>query len=261
MLLLCGGDGQRMGGVSAGLPKPMLRVGGHPLLLHIMAAASEHGVQDFVLALGKGGYSIKDYFLHFAARRSDLKVRLGAESEVKYLGGGIGDGWQVSCVDTGDPAGTGTRLRAAVKHVANWPLVVAYGDVLADVDLSALIRFHRGHGRLATVTAVCPPGLYGNLSIYGTEVREFAEKDRSEWVSAGFFVLERDAIDKFIPEQPDVMFENEPLSELARSGELMAFRHDGDWQSVDTPKELAQLQREWDAGGWLRELWKGHSPE
>jgi glucose-1-phosphate cytidylyltransferase len=255
LALLCGGSGERMGEVAGGLPKPMLEVGGRPLLWHIMRAAAGFGCRDFLLALGYRATVIKDFFLRYPAVSDDFTIELGARPTVRYLDGYAADGWRVTCVDTGEGVGTGTRLRQLVRHVPRWPLVVAYGDVLADVDLAALVRYHRQHGRLATVTAVAPPSRFGHLSLASDHrVTAFAEKPRAAegWVSAGYFVLEREAIEGYVPADRDVMLEEGPVRNLAADQELMAFRHDGYWEPVDTPKDLATVRQQWasDSAPW-----------
>ncbi len=255
-IVLCGGAGQRMGELAAAVPKPMLTVGGMPLLMHIMRTLAAGGSNEFVLAVGHLGHVVKDFFLQFQAHAGDFTVRLGRRPSVRVHGGFPEEGWEVTCANTGERAGTGTRLRAAVRLVHRWPIIVAYGDVLADVDIAALLAFHRAHGRLATVTAAAPPARFGHLAIAdGHRVSRFDEKqftdqpqDEQGLVSIGFFVLERAAVERYVPADRDVMFEEEPIRALAADGELMAYRHDGYWRPVDTPKELALARGEWDSG-------------
>lgn len=255
-LVLCGGAGQRMGELTAAVPKPMLAVGGTPLLIHIMRTLAAGGSEEFVLAVGHLGQVVKDFFLQFQAHAGDFTIRLGRRPSVEVHGSFPEEGWAVTCADTGEQAGTGTRLRAAARLVQRWPIIVAYGDVLADVDVPALLAFHQAHGRLATVTAAPPPARYGQLAITDDHrVARFLEKQHGEaprpqhgLVSIGFFVLERAAVERYIPDGQDVMFEEDPIRQLASDGELMAYRHDGYWQPVDTPKELAVARGEWDSG-------------
>lgn len=255
-ILLCGGAGQRMGELTAAVPKPMLTVGGMPLLMHIMHTLAAGGSSEFVLATGHLGHVVKDFFLQFQAHAGDFTIRLGRRPSVEVHGSFPEEGWEVTCANTGEHAGTGTRLRAAARLVDRWPIIVAYGDVLADVDTTALLAFHRARGRLATVTAAAPPARFGHLAIADDQrVSRFDEKqftqrpqDEQGLVSIGFFVLEQAAIERYVPADRDVMFEEEPLRALAADGELTAYRHDGYWRPVDTPKELALARGEWDSG-------------
>jgi glucose-1-phosphate cytidylyltransferase len=254
--VLCGGAGQRMGELAAAVPKPMLTVGGMPLLMHIMRTLAAGGSDEFVLAVGHLGHVVKDFFLQFQAHAGDFTIRLGRRPSVEVHGGFPEEGWEVTCANTGEHAGTGTRLRTAARLVDRWPIIVAYGDVLADVDTTALLAFHRARGRLATVTAAAPPARFGHLAIADDQrVSRFDEKqftqqpqDEQGLVSIGFFVLEQAAIERYVPADRDVMFEEEPLRALAADGELTAYRHDGYWRPVDTPKELALARGEWDSG-------------
>lgn len=247
MVLLCGGSGERMREIAGDLPKPMLEVGGQPLVWHIMRSMARFGCRDFMLALGHRAAVVKDFFLRFPAL-ADFTVELGPRPRVTYLDESAFAGWRVTCVDTGEGVGTASRLRQLARRVPRWPLVVAYGDVLADVDLDALLRYHRRHGRLATVTAVAPPSRFGHLALSGDHaVTGFVEKPAAAegWVSAGYFVLEQAVVDAYLPADPDVMFEQGPVRNLVSDGELMAFCHDGYWQPVDTPKDLAAVRRQW----------------
>jgi glucose-1-phosphate cytidylyltransferase len=263
-VLLCGGAGQRMGDLAAAVPKPMLTVGGTPLLMHVMRTLATHGSDEFVLAIGHLGNVVKDFFLQFQAYAGDFTIRLGRQPSVAVHGDFPEEGWQVTCADTGEQAGTGTRLRAAARLVPRWPIVVAYGDVLADVDVGRLMKYHRAHGRLATVTAAAPPARFGHLALTDDHrVSRFDEKRLAEQpaaeaglVSIGFFVLEKAAVERYIPADRDVMFEEDPIRDLAADGELMAYRHDGYWQPVDTPKELATARGEWDSGNAPWKVWQ-----
>jgi glucose-1-phosphate cytidylyltransferase len=259
-VLLCGGSGQRMGELATAVPKPMLTVGGRPLLLHIMRTLASGCGDDFVLAVGHLGHIVKDFFLQFHSHTGDFTVRLGRRPTVESLSEIPEEGWRVTCADTGDSAKTGTRLRSAARLVPRWPIVVAYGDVLADIDVAELIRYHRAHGRLATVTVAMPPARFGNVALTPDHgVRRFDEKKpqgETGLVSIGFFVLERAAVERYIPADRDVMFEEDPVRDLAADGELMAYRHDGYWQPIDTPKELAAAREQWESGNAPWKAWR-----
>jgi glucose-1-phosphate cytidylyltransferase len=216
------------------------------------------GSTEFVVALGHLSHVIKDFFLRFEAYAGDFRIRLG-DGTRRWLTEPPEADWQVTCVDTGEDAGTGSRLREAARHVSGWPILVAYGDVLADVDVSALIRYHRGHGRLATVTAVRPPSRYGVLMMdHDHRVVRFDEKapTGAAWVSAGYFVLERAAVEDYIPISREVMFEEEPVRRLVEEGQLAAYAHDGYWQPVDTLKDLHAARAQWDSGEAPWRTWK-----
>ena len=260
VIVLCGGSGQRMGDLASAVPKPMLPVGGRPLLWHIMRGLAEYGSQDFVLAVGHLGHVIKDYFLRFHVHSVDFTVRLGRQPEVRSLTETPEEGWSVTCMDTGERSGTGARLKQAARQVQRWPVVVTYGDVLADVDIDELLRFHRQHGRLATVTAAAPPARFGNLALTGNRVHRFDEKVASaadeDLVNIGYLVLEKEAVDCFVSDDPSVMFEEQPIRDLVSAGELMAYRHSGFWLPVDSPKELASVQQRWDNDTAPWKVWK-----
>ena len=225
-IILCGGRGTRIRDVDATLPKPMLPIGGRPVLWHVMSIYARHGHRDFVLALGWLGDQIR---------------RWTAEQREP--------GWRVTCEDTGRDALTGTRVRLAARAAGDGPVMVTYGDGVGDIDVTALVDFHRSHGRLATITAVHPPGRFGELELDGDRVEQFAEKPQvsDSWINGGFMVLERDAVESFIPED-DVMLEREPIGALAAAGQLMAYRHEGFWQPMDTPRERDLLEELWTAG-------------
>jgi len=250
IIILCGGRGSRMSDASSLLPKPLLPIGDRPVLWHIMKIYSSHGFHDFVLALGWRGEEIRRFFLHYEAMTRDFTVTLGHAGGIEYLNSHEEEGWRVSCVDTGRDALTGTRVRRAAGHAGTGSVMVTYGDGLGDVDVSALLAHHRASGRLATVTAVRPPGRFGELLIDGSEVSEFAEKPQTSagFINGGFMVLEREAIERYIPADRDVMLEREPLGGLARDGQLSAFLHQGFWQPMDTPRERDLLEELWSTG-------------
>jgi glucose-1-phosphate cytidylyltransferase len=250
-IILCGGRGTRISEVNPLLPKPMLPVGGRPILWHIMKTYAAHGCEDFVLALGWLAEEIRRYVLHAHALGADFTVQLGRPDAIEYLGAYDEASWRVSCIDTGLDALTGTRVRRASRHLADGPIMVTYGDSIGAVDITALLAFHRSHGRLATVTSVRPPGRFGELVLGdGDLVERFDEKPQtsSGSINGGFMVFEKEAIDRFVPEHDDVMLEREPLAALAAAGQLAAYRHDGFWQPMDTPRERDILEGLWSDG-------------
>ena len=250
-IILCGGRGTRIREVSGVVPKPLLPIGERPILWHIMKLYSSWGFNDFILALGWLGDTIREFFLHYDALTSDFTITFGTGGRVEYLSPHSEEDWRVTCVDTGLDALTGTRVRRAAGHLGPGPVMVTYGDGVGDIDLSALLAFHRHHGRLATVTAVRPPGRFGELRMDGDGlVEEFAEKPQTSLgaINGGFMVFEREAIDRYVPEDADVMLEREPLAALVADGQVAAFEHDGFWQPMDTPREQELLNALWASG-------------
>jgi glucose-1-phosphate cytidylyltransferase len=246
--ILCGGMGTRMGEETQIRPKPMVEIGGRPMLWHIMKMFAGHGFTDFALALGYKGDAIKDFFLHYKARTSDVTAHLGS-GELTYSNSTSED-WIVRMIDTGEATMTGGRLRR-LEHVLRegGTFMATYGDGVADIDLAALVAFHKQQGRLATVTAVRPSARFGELLLDGSSrVRQFKEKPHTEggWINGGFFVFEPEVF-RYIPDDMTVL-EEEPLETLAREGELVAYRHESFWQCMDTPRDRLLLETLWTAG-------------
>ena len=252
ILILCGGAGTRLAGVNGDLPKPMIPVGGRPMLWHIMKGFSERGFKDFVLCLGYRSDTIKQYFLHLASMIHDVTIDLSGAASPVVRGAPEEAGWRVTMAETGVDSMTAYRIRLASAHLDAGDEVfgVTYGDGVSDLDFRNVVEFHRAHGKLATVTAVHPPGRFGELQINrGGDVSEFNEKPQvsAGWISGGFFVFSRAVLDH-LPDDPSVMLEEAPLRSLARDGQLMAYQHEGFWYCVDTPRDLQQLSRLWSGG-------------
>src|SRR5262245_5925302 len=228
-VLLAGGLGTRLSEETTLKPKPMVEVGGRPILHHVMKIYAEAGYREFVVALGYKGEVIKDYFLDCFRRRSNLSIHLGT-GQVDVHDGERED-WLVHLIDTGDRTETGGRLRRLASWLDDGTFLMTYGDGVADVDLAQLVAFHRQQGRLATVTAVRPPARFGGLTFDGSLVRHFEEKPQigEGWINGGFFVLEP-GVFEFIGADDDIKFERQPLERLAAAGQLAAFRHEGFWQ-------------------------------
>ncbi len=244
IVILCGGLGTRLSEETQVKPKPMVEVGGRPILWHIMKIYERHGFNDFMLALGYKGELIKDYFLNYHARLSDLTVHL-KNGQVDYSNPTAED-WRVSLIDTGASTMTGGRLLRLKQHLqSGGTFMLTYGDGVSDVDITALLAFHRSHGRLATVTAVRPPVRFGELSIEKNRVTKFQEKPQAGegWINGGFFVFEPSVFD-FIPDD-STLLEREPLEQLAAKGELMVYQHPGYWQCMDTVRDKATLEDLW----------------
>jgi glucose-1-phosphate cytidylyltransferase len=251
-VILAGGIGTRISEETHLKPKPMIEIGGRPLLWHIMKIYSAHGVNDFVICCGYKGYLIKEYFANYVLHMSDVTFDMGL-NEMKVHQQNA-EPWRVTLVDTGDDTMTGGRLKRVGDYLeGEEAFCFTYGDGVADVNVAASIAFHRGHGKLATITAVQPPGRYGALELDGSEVRAFIEKPRGDGglINGGFFVLSPRCIDRIASD--DTSWEAEPLTGLAADGELMAFAHTGFWQPMDTLREKTLLENLWDSG---RAPWK-----
>ena len=251
-IILAGGYGTRISEETSVRPKPMIEIGGRPLLWHIMKMYSAHGVDEFVICCGYRGYVIKEYFANYFLHMSDVTFDVARNTvEVHHQNA---EPWKVTVLDTGDETMTGGRLKRVAEFVEDQEaFCFTYGDGLADIDLGAEIAFHRDHGKLATVAAVRPPGRYGALQISGAEVQGFLEKPMGDGglINGGFFVLSPRCLD--LIEGDDTAWEGDPLTTLAASGQLMSFEHSGFWQPMDTLRDKRQLEELWDSG---RAPWK-----
>ena len=248
VVILAGGLGTRLMEETEARPKPMVEVGGMPILCHIMDIYSSHGFNDFIVCLGYKGYFVKEYFANYVLHRSDITVDLPAKS-IDYLRSDGLPPWRVSLIDTGADTMTGGRLRR-VRHLLpeGEPFHMTYGDGVADVDVGALAAFHRSHGLDATVTVVRPPGRYGATVLKEGKVSRFEEKPAGDggWINGGFFVLHPRVIDRI--EGDPTPWEGEPLAGLARDGQLGAYKHEGFWQAMDTLRDKKHLEALWTAG-------------
>jgi glucose-1-phosphate cytidylyltransferase len=254
-IILCGGLGTRLREETEYRPKPLVEIGGRPILWHIMKLYAHQGFRDFVLALGYRGYMIKEYFLNYEAMNNDFTIHLGRESSIEYQGEHAEQDFNVTLAETGIDTMTGGRVKAAAAYVENERFMVTYGDGVADVDVQALVAFHASHGKLATVTTARLPSRWGTIDV-GDDgaVRDFAEKPRAEsWASVGFFVFERAVLDYI--DSAETSLEREPLERLAAKGELMAFRHDGFFFAMDTYREYAYLNELWASGEAAWKVW------
>ena len=255
-VILCGGMGTRIRDANENLPKPLLPIGGKPILWHIMKGYAHHGFKDFVLCLGYKGWSIKEFFLNYQRMSSDLLVTLGPTGATELLDPALLDDWRVILADTGEATMTGGRLAAVRKYVEADDLVMlTYGDGVANVDLKRLVAFHRGHGKIATVTAVRPPGRFGELSVASGTVSEFNEKPQAAGglINGGFFVFDTRRIWNYVKSDPGTILEAEPMRALVRDKQLAAFEHEGFWQPMDTLREFNLLNDLWASG---RAPWK-----
>ena len=247
-VILCGGLGTRLREETEFKPKPMVEIGGRPILWHIMRRYHRYGVRRFVLCLGYKGDLIRDYFLNYRHHQCDVTVNLRSHG-VEVHGDEGAEDWEVVLMDTGDDTMTGARLKRALRHVRSPHFFATYGDGVADVDVEALCGAHAEGGRLATVTAVHPSSRYGEIDVAHDVVRTFLEKPQVDggWINGGFFVFSRAAFDG-VSDAPGVVLETDVLPELARRGELTAFRHGGFWQCMDTYREMLVLNQIWARG-------------
>lgn len=255
VVLLCGGLGTRLREETEYRPKPMVEIGGRPVLWHIMKLFAHHGLTDFVLCTGYRGQMIKEWFLHYEAWSSDFTITLGDHSSVRFHRSHLETGWEVTVTDTGLETQTGGRVKRAERYLAGDRFIVTYGDGLSDVDLTALLKFHAEHGKIATVTTTRPLSRFGIVDVEPDDtVRRFREKPQGdEWVSSGFFVFEREFLGYL---DDNAVLEQAPLERLASEGQIAAYRHDGFWQPMDTYREFLMLQELWDSGKAPWRVWE-----
>lgn len=252
-VILAGGIGSRLMEETVGRPKPMVEIGGKPILWHIMKIYSHYGINDFVICLGYRGYLIKEYFANYALHLSDVTIDLsdnGLTVHQRHV-----EPWRVTLVHTGDTTQTGGRLKRISSYVEDDDFCMTYGDGVGDIDIGRLIDFHRGHGRLATVTATQPPGRFGVVDIEGDRVTQLREKPLGDggWINGGFFVLSPKVLSLIGGDE--TAWESGPLQNLATRGDLMAYRHPGFWQPMDTLRERNYLEDLWSAGKAPWKVW------
>lgn len=246
-VILAGGLGTRLREQTEFRPKPMVEVGGKPILWHIMKIFAHYGITDFVVCIGYKGDVIKEYFLDYEARNNDFTITLGKSHEIVFHNQHLESDWKVTVADTGDETQTGGRVKRIERYIDDDRFMVTYGDGLADVDIAKLLAFHESHGKKATLTTVQPLSRFGVLDLAEDgAVEHFREKPQVDgWVNAGFFVFERSVFDYLTD---DCVLEQEPLAALSKDGQLMAHRHDGFWQPMDTYRESKLLNDIWQAG-------------
>jgi glucose-1-phosphate cytidylyltransferase len=256
VVILCGGLGTRLREETEYRPKPMVTIGGRPILWHIMKCYAHHGFRRFILCLGYRGEMIKEYFLSYEAMNNDFTVQLGKQNSIRFHNEHTEQDFEVTLVDTGQPTMTGGRLKRVAPYLDGDTFMMTYGDGLADVDLTALAQFHQGHGKLATVTAVRPISRYGVLDLAkDAAVKRFIEKPRLDgWISAGFFVMHRDVLATLAGDA--CVFEQQPLYDLAARGELRAFKHEGFFYAMDTHREREYLETLWREGSPPWRVWE-----
>ena len=254
VVILAGGFGTRLSEETKVRPKPMIEIGGRPMLWHILKHYAHFGFGEFAVALGYKGDEIKRFFLEYATINSSFTVRTATGDILRN--GSDYDDWTVHLVDTGTNTMTGGRIKRLANHVSNETFMLTYGDGVSNVDLHELLQFHQSHGKLATVTAVRPPARFGGLIFDGDQVTEFTEKPQvgEGWINGGFFVLEPGILEFIDGDETD--WEREPLERLAADGQLMAYRHDGFWQCMDHLRDVRLLQSLWDSGKAPWAVWE-----
>ncbi len=252
-VLLAGGLGTRISEETILKPKPMIEIGGMPILWHIMKMYSSHGINDFIVCCGYKGYVIKEYFANYFLHMSDVTVDMQNNSIEVHAK--KAEPWRVTMVDTGELSQTGGRL-GRVREYLDGDFCLTYGDGVGSVDISALIHFHQQHGKLATMTAVQPPGRFGALELDGDNIRAFLEKPQGDggWINGGFFVLNPKVLE--LIENDQTIWERKPLEILASSGELKSYFHKGFWQPMDTLRDKMHLEELWQSGDAPWKMWK-----
>ena len=255
VVILAGGLGTRISEESYLKPKPMIEIGGKPILWHIMKLYSAHGANDFVICCGYKGYVIKEYFAHYFLHESDITFDFRDESR-RVIHQHTAEPWRVTLVDTGIETMTGGRVKRVRPYLDNEPFMLTYGDGVGNVNIAELVAFHRAHGRQATLTTVQPSGKFGALDLSdGSRVNSFQEKPKGDgsWINAGFFVMQPEVLD--VIDGDSTVLEKEPLESLARSGELMAFKHHDFWQPMDTLRDKSVLEELWKGGSAPWKVW------
>ena len=254
VVILAGGFGSRLQEETTVKPKPMVEIGEHPILWHIMNIYAAHGHKEFIVALGYKGGVIKNYFLNYYYLHNNFSIHLG-NGRVDVYDSGRED-WVVHLIDTGLNTETGGRIKRLAPWIGNETFMMTYGDGVANINIRDLVMFHRKHGKLATVTAVRPPARFGGLSFDGDLVDRFVEKPQigEGWINGGFFVLEPGVLDYI--EGDDIIFEREPLERLAQDGQLVAYRHDDFWQCMDTLRDVRLLESLWQNGSAPWKVWE-----
>ncbi|GEB35493.1 glucose-1-phosphate cytidylyltransferase [Brevibacillus parabrevis] len=248
VVILAGGYGTRIGEESQLRPKPLIEIGEKPIICHIMSIYSKYGYNDFIICLGYKGYMIKEYFAHYFLHQSDVTFDFRRGNEM-ILHNRCQDPWKVTLIDTGKDTMTGGRIKRIQPFVGEEPFMLTYGDGVGNIDIAALVAFHQSHGKLATITAVQPPGRFGALDLEADgQVKGFQEKPSGDggWINAGFFVLQPEVF-SYLDDDATV-FEQAPLERLAQSGKLAAYRHSGFWQPMDTMRDKNYLESLWKSG-------------
>lgn len=253
VVILAGGFGTRLAEETHSIPKPMVEIGGKPILWHIMKIYSTYGFNDFVICLGYKGYVIKEYFANYFLHNSDVTIDI--KNNNMEIHNNYSEPWKVTLVDTGLNTMTGGRIKRVAKYLDDETFMLTYGDGVGNVNIKELVEFHKKHGKLATVTATQPEGRFGALKLEDNKVTSFAEKmdNKNSWINGGFFVLEPKVID-YINDDTTI-WEREPLEKLSKDGELMAYFHHGFWKPMDKLKDKMDLEKMWSSGNAPWKVW------
>jgi len=255
VVLLAGGLGTRLSEETVLKPKPMVEIGGMPILWHIMKIYSSHGFNDFVVCLGYKGYVIKEFFSNYFLHKSDVTIDLKNNSV--EIHDSQAEPWKITLVDTGNESMTGGRIKRIQPYIANEPFMLTYGDGVGNIDIKKLAAYHAQHGKLCTVTSVQPSGRFGSLNLSPeNDVRSFLEKPKGDgsWINGGYMVCEPAVFD-FIKDGDSTVWEKEPMEKIAASGEMKAFKHEGFWRPMDTLKDKHDLNEMWDSGNSPWKIW------
>lgn len=246
VVILCGGLGTRLREETEFRPKPMVEIGSKPILWHIMKIYAHYGFKEFILCLGYKGEMIKEYFYNYEVLNNDFTIELGDKKNIEICDNHTEKGWRVTLVDTGNKALKGARLKRIERYIDNDHFMVTYGDGIADIDIDALLKFHRSHGKLATVTGINPTSRFGELKTKGDQVESFSEKPEtsSGLINGGFFVFNK-GIFNYLSADDDCDFEIGPLEKVAREGQLMVYKHTGFWACMDTLRDMEHLNNLW----------------
>ncbi len=257
VVILCGGMGTRLREASGDkVPKPLVDIGGRPILWHIMKMYQAHGFRKFVLCLGYKGDQIKRYFLDYREHLSDFTLTHDG-TDPRFHSSGSVENWEITFVETGLQSGTGARVKRVAEHLTGDHFMLTYGDGIGDVDLTAIVRTHLGQGRMGTVTGVHPASRYGEMHVNDSSVVEFNEKPTlaTGWVSGGFFMFDRGFIEKYLDDDSSLLLEHSPLQQIARDSLLSLYRHEGFWMGMDTYRDWTELNKLWDNGQAAWKVW------
>lgn len=249
VVILCGGQGSRIRDVSEVVPKPMLSIGDKPILWHIMKIYSHYGFNDFILCLGYKGWIIKDFFLNYYAKTSDISLTLGKKDSITYHNSNSSEeGWNITLVDTGEYAQTGTRVKCIQKHLDGVDLFsLTYGDGIADINIRELLMTHKQSGLLGTITGVHPAGRFGEIELKENRIYEFNEKPNvsTGLINGGFMIFNTQVFDKYFEEDKDLILERDVIPKIVQDNQVGVYRHEGFWDCMDTPREYAQFNELW----------------